>query len=130
MALTPAQHDVVVRAEKTFVQTLLPTVTLAYGHFATHQPIALPGLVAGAVSAAAAACSVLWNGASVFLTTRKERKLVALAEAIDAAVAARVVSTVAPAQEAPAAALVDANGQAGGLTLSADAAATLNGGTV
>lgn len=101
MTLSTQARDVLIRAGKTFVQTALPTGAVLYSHVAvSHTSVPVSTVEAGALGAASAALSVLWNGSSAILGARRAKQLTELAAAIDAAVAARV-AVPAPAVAAP-----------------------------
>ena len=105
--MNPAAKDVYRRAGKTFVQTALPSITVAYAHYQSNHQAGLlwPGLIAGVVSAGAASLAVIWNGSTALLGARRARKL-ALIEAwgkriVADALAAQAAATGVPTAVGP-----------------------------
>ena len=83
--MTPAAKDVLTRAGKTFVQTLLPSVAYLSTH--THQ-LTYPVAASALLASSAATVSILWNGSTALLGARRAGQLATIAAAIEAAVAA------------------------------------------
>lgn len=91
-------RDVLVRAARTFVQTFLPSATVAYAHYQQHSGLITPVLAAGGVSGAAAGLAVLWNGLTILLGAHRANQLKAAA-ADAAAFEAAVIAAVAHAAQ-------------------------------
>ena len=101
MKLSPDVRAVYVKAGKTFVQTMLPSMAYLYSHAHTWQT-AYPVLASGAIAGGAAAGAVVWNGALTAKQRSQARKLMQLADYVDQQVK-HALASQGPTPEVPAA---------------------------
>lgn len=110
MKISPDMKAVYVKAGKTFVQATLPAAAALYSHLVvTHTAVPTATLESAGLGSAAAALSVVWNGALTYNQRAKAAKaakdtedLLKLGDAIDQAVK-HALATQTPTPAAPAA---------------------------